>query len=140
MKPGKIVICLHGRFAGKKAVILQTNDQGSHKHKYGHAIVAGIEKTPRKVTKRMGTKKIASRSKITPFIKLVNYRHLLPTRYAIDIGESAKSKIDSTAFSTSATKEDNPEARKASRAALKKAFEDKYVAGKSRWFFQKLAF
>jgi ribosomal protein L14E/L6E/L27E len=131
---------LNGRYAGKKAVIVQTNDQGTNKHSYGHAIVAGIEKPPRKVTKKMSKKKIAERSKITPFIKLVNYNHLMPTRYAIDLGDSAKSAVNASAFSSSANKEENPEARKASRVAVKKAFEERYLAGKNKWFYQKLAF
>lgn len=140
LKPGKIVILLNGRFAGKKAVIIQTNDQGTNKHQYGHAIVAGIEKPPRKVTKRMSEKKMAARSRITPFIKLVNYNHLMPTRYTIDLGEEAKKAVNCTAFSTAGNKEDNPEARKTSRVAVAKAFEEKYKAGKNKWFYQKLAF
>lgn len=121
-------------------MIVQTNDQGTNKHSYGHAIVAGIEKGPRKVTKRMSAKKVAARSQITPFVKLVNYRHVLPTRYSIDLGEATKSAINTQAFSTSANKEENPEARKASKELLKKSLEEKYAAGKNKWFYQKLAF
>lgn len=119
---------------------MQTNDQGTNKHSYGHAVVAGIEKPPKKVTKRMSAKKVAARSQITPFVKLVNYRHLLPTRYSIDLGDATKSAINTQAFSTSASKEENPEARKESKKVLKKAFEEKYAAGKNKWFYQKLAF
>jgi large subunit ribosomal protein L27e len=140
LKPGKIVIVLNGRYAGRKAVIVQTNDQGTSKHSYGHAIVAGIDKYPRKVTKSMSKKKIGKRSKITPFVKLVNYNHVMPTRYAIDLGDAAKAAVDSTAFSSSSNKEENPEARKTSRDAIKKIFEEKYLAGKNKWFYQKLRF
>ena len=83
---------------------------------YGHALVAGIERYPRKVgatgarafgvgaggwgfgcsrcvtcgsclplplqiTKRMPEKKIQKRSSIKPFFKVVNYSHVMPTRY-----------------------------------------------------------
>lgn len=46
-----------------------------------HFPVAGIERYPRKVTKSMGKKKIAKRSKVKPFVKVVNFNHVMPTRY-----------------------------------------------------------
>jgi len=60
---------LNGRFAGKKAVVVKTWDDGSKvgkwfvyllskDRKFGHALVAGIERYPRKVTSAMNTKKI----------------------------------------------------------------------------------
>lgn len=42
--------------------------------------VAGIEVAPRKVTRRHNKKDIKRRTKIKPFIKSVNYTHILPTR------------------------------------------------------------
>jgi len=36
---------------------------------------------PLKVTKAMGKKRATQRSKIKPFIKVINYSHLMPTRY-----------------------------------------------------------
>lgn len=47
---------------------------------YSHALVAGVERAPLKVTKRMSKKRIAKRSKLKPFVKVVNYSHLMPTR------------------------------------------------------------
>lgn len=140
IKQGKIVILLQGKYAGKKCIVLQTNDQGTNKHSFGHCVVAGIEKYPRKVTKRMSSKKIAARSQITPFMKLVNYRHILPTRYSFDLGDEAKQAIDTSAFSAPASKEDNPEARKKSVYAVRKALEAKYKTGRSPWLFKPLAF
>ena len=35
------------------------------------------------VTKRMGKKKLKSRSKIKTFVKVANFNHLMPTRYAL---------------------------------------------------------
>ena len=37
-----------------------------------------------KVTKRMSDRRIEKRSKIKPFVKFVNFNHLLPTRYLVD--------------------------------------------------------
>lgn len=50
VQPGKVVILLTGRYAGKKAVIVKNNDDGTTGRPYGHAIVAGLAKEPRKVT------------------------------------------------------------------------------------------
>ena len=38
-----------GRYAGKKAVIVRSYDEGTSGRKYGHAVVCGLSKEPRKV-------------------------------------------------------------------------------------------
>ena len=37
---------------------------------FSHALVAGIDRYPRKVTKKMSKKKIQKRSKVKPFLKV----------------------------------------------------------------------
>ena len=49
VQPGKVVIVLQGRHAGKKAVIVKNHDDGTSGRKYGHALVCGLSKEPRKV-------------------------------------------------------------------------------------------
>uniref|UniRef100_A0A8V0ZNA1 Large ribosomal subunit protein eL27 n=1 Tax=Gallus gallus TaxID=9031 RepID=A0A8V0ZNA1_CHICK len=85
MKPGKVVLVLAGRYSGRKAVIVKNIDDGTSDRPYSHALVAGIDRYPRKVTAAMGKKKIAKRSKIKSFVKVYNYNHLMPTRYSVDI-------------------------------------------------------
>merc|ERR1711970_640727 len=85
MKSGKVVLVLGGKYAGRKAIIVKNYDDGTQDRPYGHALVAGIDKYPLKVTKPMGKKKIAKRSKIKTFVKVVNYNHLMPTRYSVDV-------------------------------------------------------
>ena len=80
IKSGKVVLVLNGRYAGKKAVIVKNYDDGTSDKPYGHALVAGIARYPLKVTKKMGKKKTAKRSRIKPFVKVYNYNHLMPTR------------------------------------------------------------
>jgi large subunit ribosomal protein L27e len=80
LKAGRVVLVLNGRYAGKKAVIVKNQDDGDSRRQYGHALVAGIARYPLKVTRRMGTKRVAKRSRIKPFIKVYNYNHLMPTR------------------------------------------------------------
>lgn len=81
MKSGKVVLVLGGKYAGRKAIIVKNYDDGTQDRPYGHALVAGIDKYPLKVTKPMGKKRVAKRSKIKSFVKVINYNHLMPTRY-----------------------------------------------------------
>ena len=81
IKSGKVVLVLSGRYAGRKAVIVKNYDEGSPDKPYGHALVAGIERYPLKVTRKMGKKRTAKRSRIKPFVKVFNYNHLMPTRW-----------------------------------------------------------
>ena len=53
MQPGKVVVLLSGRYAGKKAVIVKNNDDGAAGRSYGHAIVAGLAREPRKVSRNL---------------------------------------------------------------------------------------
>ncbi|XP_032280952.1 60S ribosomal protein L27-like [Phoca vitulina] len=99
---------------------------------YSHALVAGIDRYPRKVTAAMGKKKIAKRSKIKSFVKVYNYSHLMPTRYSVDIPLD-KTVVNKDVFRDPALK------RKARREAKVK-FEERYKTGKNKWFFQKLRF
>jgi large subunit ribosomal protein L27e len=54
MQPGKVVIVLSGRYAGKKAVIVKNHDDGTSARPYGHALVLGLSKEPRKVCSSLG--------------------------------------------------------------------------------------
>ncbi|KAI0563166.1 60S ribosomal protein L27 [Gracilaria domingensis] len=55
----------------------------------------------------------------------------MPTRYTLDI-ETVKGDIDIAAFSSPGANADRPEARKESRAVIKKEFQQRYNAGKNR--------
>ena len=85
IKSGKVVIVLQGRFAGRKAIVVKAYDEGTPEKKFAHAVVAGIDRYPRKVTRAMSKDKIAKRTKMKPFLKAVNYTHLMPTRYVVDL-------------------------------------------------------
>lgn len=80
----------------------------------------------------MSEKKIASKTKLKPFVKVVNYNHIMPTRYSFDV-EPFKSVVTAESL-TEATQK--VEARK----VIRKALEEKHQAGKNKWFFQKLRF
>merc|ERR1712038_1351758 len=132
MKAGKVVLVLSGRFAGRKAVIVKPTDDGTTDKPFGHALVAGIDRYPRKVTKRMAKKKIKMRSKIKPFLKVVNYNHLMPTRYSVDLS------FDKANLNKEVLKD--PMKKKKARNMVRTKFEERYKTGKNKWFFQKLRF
>jgi large subunit ribosomal protein L27e len=119
LKPGKVALVTRGRYAGRKAVVLKPFDEGTKGHPYGHALVAGIQRYPGKITARMGKKRIAKRSKVKPFLKAINYNHLMPTRYALDGIEQLKTQIGSENLKEVSQRE---EAKK----AIKKSFEEKF--------------
>ena len=60
MKAGRVVILLAGRRAGKKAVIVKQFDEGKKGKMFPHALVAGVERAPMKVAKKMSKKKLNS--------------------------------------------------------------------------------
>jgi large subunit ribosomal protein L27e len=111
-------------------VIIQPQDAGSKTHPFPYALVAGIERYPLKVTRRMGSKKVEKRSKIKPFIKTINYNHLMPTRYTLEL-EGLKGVVTNDTFKEVSQRE---EAKK----TVKKALEERYTSGKNRWFFTPL--
>merc|ERR1711988_478565 len=132
MKPGKVVLVLGGRFAGRKAIIVKNYDEGSSDKPYGHALVAGIDRYPRKVTKRMGKKKIKQRSKLKSFVRVFNYNHLMPTRYSVDVNMD-KQVINKDLFR-------DPALKRKAKKEVKAKLEERYKSGKNKWFFQKLRF
>ncbi len=83
LKPGKVVVMLTGRHAGRKAVILKVYYEGTKTRKFGHCLVAGLQRYPRKVTRTMSTQKANRRMKLKPFIQYVNFNHFMPTRYQV---------------------------------------------------------
>ena len=132
LKPGKVVILLNGRFAGRKAVIVKNADEGDQSRPYGHALVAGVKTYPKRVTTSMTKKKIASRSRVKPFVKLVNYNHLMPTRYGLDV------ELRSIVSKENALEKGQNKYK--TKQALKKVFQTRYNSGKNKWFFTKLRF
>ncbi len=87
-------------------------------HKFPHALVAGIVRYPLKVTKRMSSKRIEKRCKVKPFVKIINYNHLLPTRYLVAGELDLKSVV-------SEEKLGNKEEKKKMKLEVKKIFQEK---------------
>lgn len=148
LKPGRIVILLTGKYAGKKAIILKVFYEGSKDRRFGHALVAGISRYPRKVTRAMSETRAAKRIRVKPFVKYVNFNHFMPTRYLLNQELDVKGMIRSfeshstlrqapapaTATETADKKEvpaqkdplSNLDFKSNLRKEIKKALEDKY--------------
>jgi len=123
MKPGRVVILLAGRRAGKKAVIVKNFDEGKKGRNFPHALVAGVERAPLKVAKRMSKAQQARRSKLKPFVKSVNYNHILPTRFQVT-GEFAQGGAELKQVVTE-DKLANKETRKKLKAEVKAIFTER---------------
>ena len=80
----------------------------------------------------MSKKKIAKRSRVKTFLKVVNYNHFMPTRYVFDAG------LDKAIVSKISLKDAT--SRRKARVEIKKKFEGKYKAAENKWFFSKLRF
>ncbi|KAL0244373.1 hypothetical protein GEMRC1_008457 [Eukaryota sp. GEM-RC1] len=124
LTPGKVVIVLSGKYAGRKAVIVKVHERGTKTRPYGHCIIAGIDRYPLKVTRSMSQEAIKKRTTVKPFIKVINLTHLLPTRYKLELAMPD--------ISLEAPEED--------LKSIKKSFEDRYRSGQNMWFFTKLRF
>ncbi|MBA0553453.1 hypothetical protein Golob_012634 [Gossypium lobatum] len=131
LKPNKAVIVLQGRYAGRKAVIVKSFDDGTRDRSYGHCLVAGIKKYPSKVIRKDSAKKTAKKSRVKCFVKLVNYQHLMPTRYTLDV--DLKDTVTIDALQTK-------DKKVATCKTIKQRLEERFKTGKNRWFFTKLRF
>lgn len=62
--------------------------------------------------------------------KVVNYSHLFPTRYSVEL-EGLKGILSAESFKEISQRED-------SKKQVKKLLEERYSNGKNKWFFQPL--
>ncbi|CAH8491778.1 unnamed protein product [Schistosoma turkestanicum] len=132
MRPGVVVLVLAGRYAGRKAIVIKSYDEGSGEKPYGHALVVGIDRYPRRILKRMGKKRMESRCKIKPFVKVVNYNHLMPTRHSVNIVFDTK-VINKNALGDKSL-------RKKAKLEAKLKLQQRYKSNENPWFFHKLRF
>ncbi|VEL26008.1 unnamed protein product [Protopolystoma xenopodis] len=132
MRPGVVCLVLRGRFAGRKGVIIKSFDEGSQEKQYGHALVVGIDRYPRKIIRRMGKRRQESRCKIKPFVKVLNYNHLLPTRHMVDMGVETR-LVNKKAL-------EDIKARRRAKQEAKMKLQKRYRSNQYPWFFMKLRF
>merc|ERR1712137_1069907 len=89
-RPGKVVVLLSGRHAGKKGIVVKDWTGGTDLRRYGHALVVCLAKLPRKVTRRQRQYARKKKSTLKICCKLINHNHLMPTRYTFEVDEIFK--------------------------------------------------
>jgi len=150
LKPGRIVVVLAGKLAGKKAVVLSAHTSHSGDKRYSHVLVCGVARTPKKITRALvaadaanGTKKVEKRCVIKPFVKVLNMNHVMPTRFTLDVHEALKNVITDSSLNAEDKKGIAKNKAKAILTARYKdqatGKNDKAVAG-VQYFFRKLKF
>eukprot|EP00917_Polyrhabdina_sp_WS-2016_P012511 GHVP01027477.1.p1 GENE.GHVP01027477.1~~GHVP01027477.1.p1 ORF type:complete len:148 (-),score=12.28 GHVP01027477.1:17-460(-) len=92
IKTGRVCVVLRGRFAGKKAVVINPSDSGA-KLQFPFALCAGIAKAPKKVTRGMSKKHFEKRTQVKAFCKCFNVSHLMPTQYSLSDTLDVKSLV-----------------------------------------------
>merc|ERR1719181_2753209 len=112
--------------AGKKAIVVKTFDDGSKARAFGHALVAGVQKAPQKVTTSMSKKKVQKRLRVKPFVKYVNYTHMMPTRYVLPAEMEPKSMVSDVQMDSV---DGRREAKKALAGLLKEKFMNPTTTG-----------
>lgn len=133
---GRFVILLHGRHAGKKAVVLSAFPEPTEIRKYPHAIVLGVEKAPKPLTKDMTQEQMVKRTQVKCFIKIVNFNHLLLTRHVLK-EEDFWTKIK---INTLIPAMDDAAQKKANLEEVSKILRQKYLNNKMPWLFKPLQF
>ena len=88
------------------------------------------------MTKKQTEKEQAKKCRIKSFIKVVNYNHIMPTRYTLDM--DLKGVVTPEALGGSGP--DAPSKKIAAKKEAKRIMEEKFKTGKNRWFFTKLRF
>ena len=109
-KQGNVVVLNSGKYAGKKAMVVTNYNDGQKNKKFGHCLVFGIGRYPRKITKKMSDSKIERRLKIKPFVKYVNFNHLIFTRYTVKFDKNLQN-LESQFKNQGKVQDDNKMAR-----------------------------
>ena len=122
LKSGKVVVILSGKYAGKKAVIVKVNEEGNGKYKFPHALVCGVARPPRKVTRRMSEKKVNKKTTMQVFTKVINLQHFMPTRFEKYRGIRGRYNVEFD-FSELPKGDVDPSAKKAALQKIGKMFQ-----------------
>lgn len=109
---------------------MQGHENGTKDRKYPHLVVAGIDRYPLNVARGMSKRTISKRTRVKPFVKVVNVTHVMPTRFTMDM--DLRGVVNASSLQAAR--------RRSTRVAVRKQFEDRHRAGKSQWFFTKLNF
>lgn len=137
VQPGRLVILLNGRHAGKKAIVVAVYPEPTETRKYPHCVVLGIEKPPKKVTRDMPQEALVKRTQVKCFLKTVNFNHILLTRHVVKTDDDLFVKIKPDTVVNSLR---DPAEKKAQLDQCSKILRQKYLNNKLTWLFKPLQF
>ncbi|KAE8777417.1 60S ribosomal protein L27-3 [Hordeum vulgare] len=103
-----------------KVVIVRVFEEGTRELPYGHCMVAGLAKYPKKVIRKDSAKKTAKKSRVKVFLKLVNFTHLMPTRFTLNVDLK---EVVSGAPDSLTTKDKKLTVAKSATAKLEESFK-----------------
>lgn len=78
----------------------------------------------------MSKRTIAKRTRVKPFVKVVNMQHVMPTRFTMDI--DLRGVVNASSL--------EPARRRFTKRVVRTQFEARHRSGQSAWFFSKLRF
>jgi len=80
----------------------------------------------------MGKKRIAKRRKIKPFVKLIKYNHLIPTRYSLEGVDQLKTQLGNESLNEVSEKD---KARKVVKKSSEETFQVCILGFDRIWLF-----
>ncbi|KAI5192777.1 large subunit ribosomal protein L27e [Nematocida minor] len=120
----KVVLLAKGKYAGCKAVIVDEMKKGEC---FEYVTIIGLAKAPMPVAENMTERQKKRKESIKCFVKRMNIRHLMATKYAM---ENVFDKIELTDVT------DMSEKVELLREA-EKLFKAAYVNNPNHWVFKK---
>jgi large subunit ribosomal protein L27e len=139
-------LIIRGRFSGSKALVI-SKDVKIQSKKFDNLLLVGIKKYPLNISKKMSIYKISKRCSMKIFIKVINAKHVYPTRYVVDIEKDLGKSIDEKIRDFHDIKKKkilnfrlNKNECNNFSAFLRNILLDKFYSGKYSWFFKKLKF
>ena len=135
---GRLVILLKGKYAGRKAVIIDKNEISDMKRTESYIKIVGIKNFPKKINRNMKNEVKKKKCIVKPFTKVINKKHIFLTRYSLE-GVNKLQELDANNLKSNldySTLEHNKKKLK----SLEGFFTDLYLSGKNNWFFRKLKF
>ena len=127
---------LQGRHAGKKALVLAAYPEPTGDRKFPYAVVMGIEKYPKKVSKGMNQEQLVKKTQVKVFVKAVNFNHIMLTRHTLKDDDFFKKVSVETVVKSLKDAAEKKKVLEDAAAVLRQ----KYLNNKMSWFFKPLKF
>mmetsp|Transcript_6294 Transcript_6294/g.14469 ORF Transcript_6294/g.14469 Transcript_6294/m.14469 type:complete len:145 (-) Transcript_6294:1002-1436(-) len=139
-KSGRVIIILNGKHAGKKGFVIESSKLKNNPTR--KVLILGIKKELKNIKRNMKNNKILNRLKFKTFFKMINVKHVFPTRYVVEIDETLKNFVEECCNNilNSKNNHDNIQKEEISLTQINNYLQGKLINGKNTWLFKKLNF